>query len=190
MKTFHRLVMTSACIWSLACPLALRAAPPLEFGLFIGGGYTLVNLEEASGYDEDYLTDWGQGHFKVTINALYGLNEKFWAGLEIGYHELYWWSARIPYGYTPAYREAEWWTDSYLVTARFDVTNRYFLQAGWGFHFFDGDPALAMFASTGFKLEAGMFSFPIAVRIDPIFGDGTPTPISFGVGVQFSFGKN
>jgi hypothetical protein len=155
-----------------------------DIGFSVGGGFTAVNFEKASGYSDDYLEDWGQGHFKATLYGLAKLAPKFKAGIEVGYNDLYWWYYRIPYGPSPVYRSAEWSTLSLLGIFHKDVGRLFFIQAGAGFHFFDGDPAFALSAAIGIQPRFKNIMFPVSFRVDPIFGAGSPTAIALGAGME------
>lgn len=155
-----------------------------DLGFSLGGGFTAVNFENASGYSDEYLEDWGQGHFKATLYALVPLASKFKAGIEIGYNDLYWWYYRIPYGPSPVYRSAEWSTLSVLAVMEKDLPGIFFTQAGAGVHFFDGDPALSLTAAFGIKPRIKNFGIPVCLRIDPIFGAGFPIAIALGAGLE------
>jgi hypothetical protein len=157
-----------------------------DFGFYLGGGHTAVNFEEASGYSDEYLEDWGQGHFKATLHALVPLASKLKAGIEIGYNDLYWWYYRIPYGPSPVYRSAEWSTLSLLGVMEKDLPGIFFTRAGAGIHFFDGDPALSISAALGIKPRIRNFGIPVCLRIDPVFGAGVPIAIALCAGLEFS----
>jgi len=166
----------------LFCASALCA---LDLGLGIGGGFTFVNFEKASGYDDDYLRDWGEGHFRIGAQVLFPITERMMMGGEVGYNDLYWYDYRVPYGDSPVYRYAEWSTTSLLGVTRYTVRNLVLLHGGAGLHFFDGSPAFALSAGVGIQPRWKKLTFPVLLRIEPIFGDGTPTPLALQAGIQY-----
>ena len=174
------LVMLSALMIA-----ALAGDKKFDLGVMLGGGYTAVNFEEASGYSDDYLNDWGQVHFKAVAYCLIPLLSRFKAGVEIGYNDLYWWYYRVPYGPSPVYREVYWSTLSFLGIVRKELPGLLYLQAGAGLHsFFDDGTALALSAALGIKPRISRFGIPICLRVDPIFGAGMPITIALCGGLE------
>jgi hypothetical protein len=157
----------------------------LKIGVQGGAGFTIVDLAKASGYDEPILTNWGTFHYKFNLQALYkvGMIE---LGLEVGYNDLYWYYLRIPYGDQTIYRENYVHTVNIYGLLQHTMPNAIFLQAGAGIHIFDDGSTLGLMGAAGYDIRlTDKLSIPLFLRLDVIFGDGTPIPISAGAGIRY-----
>lgn len=157
----------------------------LKIGIQGSAGFTVVNMTEASGYDEPILTDSGTFHYKFNLQATYkiGLIE---LGLEVGYNNLYWYSLRIPYGTQTIYRENHVSTINIYGLLQHTRPNAIFLQAGAGIHIFDEGTTLGFMSTVGYDFRLSeKLSIPLFIRIDLILGDGTPIPLSLGAGIRY-----
>jgi hypothetical protein len=180
---------TALMIFLLAFTAPGTAAGLSQFdvGVTLGAGYTWVDFEEASGYDDEYLRDWGEFHFRAAGYGLLPLGPLMSAGLEIGYNNLYWYYYRVPYVPSPIHDEKYWSTISFLGLLRVNLTDLFFVQTGAGLHaFIDDGSAFAVSAAIGFKPWINNFSFPICFRIEPVLGEGTPMVFALDAGVEYS----
>jgi hypothetical protein len=152
-----------------------------------GGGYTFVDLNQASGYDEDHLEDWNQGNYAFSLQGLYSLNPRLRLGLELGYEQLYYWHYRIPFGTTPVTREANWAMLFMGPVAQVFLVGGLYLQAGADLHFFEDSPAFGLSGAMGMETRIGSFSIPLELRVKPVFGDGLPTVLQVNTGFGLGF---
>jgi hypothetical protein len=181
-------ILIIATLSLLVVHLPANPEPPLslDLGVSASAGYTALDFEAASGYPDDQMEDWDQFHYKITAYGLYPLAPPLSAGLELGYNYLYYYYYKVPYGPSPVYREATWYTIFCLGLVRLDLGELLFIQGGAGVHFFiDDGTAFALSAAAGIRPRVGDFRIPVYFRIDPIFGAGTPTTIALGAGAEY-----
>lgn len=174
--------------WAALALLAVGAeAEGLTLKVLGGGGYTFVDFEEASGYSDDYLEDWDQGHYSFGVQA-YRAFGPLLAGLEAGYEQLYYWYYRIPFGSSgPLTREANWGTPFLGPVAQIFLGPIFYLHGGADLHFFDGEAALGVSAAAGVAIPAGPLRIPIELRAKPVVGgDGLPTALQLNLGIMWN----
>lgn len=168
----------------------INAQKSIDIGLTIYPGYTAVNFEKALGYSDEYMNDWDQFYYSATLKGFLNTDKALQYGAEIGWQRLYYAYYIIPYGQSPVYREFNISTFSIMGLARYSASKRFFVLAGAGIHFFYDGVAPALMVEPGYFIKVGEnLKIPVSVRIYPIFGDGTPTPVSFGIGVNYLFNK-
>lgn len=168
----------------------LNAQKLIDLGFTLYPGYTVVNFEKALGYSDEYMNDWDQFYYSATLKGFLTTDKAFNYGAEIGWQRLYYAYYIVPYGQSPVYREFNISTFSIMGLARYSGTKRFFVLAGAGIHFFYDGVAPALLVEPGYFLKVGEnLKIPVSVRIYPIFGDGIPTPVSFGIGVNYVFKK-
>ena len=52
--------------------------------------------------------------------------------------------------------------------------------------FYDGI-APAICVESGYIIKLGMnLKIPVSLRLNPVFGDGTPIPVSLGIGISYT----
>jgi hypothetical protein len=150
-------------------------------------GYTFVNFEEALGYDDDYMSDWDQFSYGFSLKGLLAANKPFSYGAEVGWQRLYYAYYIIPQGDYSAYREFNVSTISVMALVRYSMANNFFALAGAGIHIFGDGIAPAIYVEPGYMISiSDKLKIPVSIRLYPVFGDGIPTSISVGVGVNYS----
>ena len=167
----------------------LQALQALEltFAAHFKIGTTLVDVEKASGYDP--LEEWDTFHYQINIQALYHL-KKFQVGVELGFDRLYYFYARVPYGYQTIYRENTIGTTSLIGLFQYQLIDSIFFQGGSGLYFFESGTVLGFMGSLRYHFKiTEKISIPAFIRVDVIFGDATPTPFAAGLGVIYHFKK-
>jgi hypothetical protein len=157
-----------------------------EISLSVYPGFTIVNFEEALGYPDDYMTDWSQFYFSAVVRGFLNAGKSFHFGAEISWEQLYYAYYVVPYGMYPVYREFNVSTFSVMALARYSI-NKFFVIGGMGANFFNEGVAPALCLEVGYMIHGGgKVKFPVSFRLNPIFGDGTPTPVSIGLGLSYS----
>jgi hypothetical protein len=157
-----------------------------EISLSVYPGFTLVNFEKALGYSDDYMVDWDQFYLSTAFRGFLNTGKAFHLGAEVAWEKLYYAYYVIPYGSDHAYREFSVSTYSIMMLGRF-YSHGFFIVSGIGAHFFDSGTAASLCFETGYSIKAGSrLKFPISFRVNPILGDGTPTPVSIGMGVSYT----
>jgi hypothetical protein len=148
-------------------------------------GFTLVNFEQALGYSDNDMEDWSQFHISASLRGFLSSAKPVRFGTELAWQQLYYAYYIVPYGPSPVYREFNVTTFSVTVLGRYSVNN-FFLTGGAGIHFFNSGVSPAICLEVGYMLgNSDKLRFPVSFRINPIFGSGTPVPISIGAGVSF-----
>ncbi len=157
-----------------------------EISLSAYPGFTIVNFEKALGYSDDYMEDWNEFYTCAAIRGFLKPGKQFDIGVEIAWQQLYYAFYRVPYGTSPVYREFNISTISLSALGRFNKNN-FFAVIGGGLHIFNDGIAPAICLEPGFMLRAGpKLMLPISLKINPIFGDGTPLPVSLGIGAAYT----
>jgi hypothetical protein len=156
-----------------------------EISLSVYPGFTLVNFEKALGYSDEYMMDWDEFHIAVALRGFLSSEKPIQFGAELAWQQLYYAYYRVPYGPSPAERWFNVTTISAMALGRYSSKN-FFLVGGGGIHFFRSGVAPAICLETGYMINGGSnLKFPVSFRINPIFGDGTPVPLSVGIGVSY-----
>jgi hypothetical protein len=163
-----------------------RAQKSKEISLSAYPGFTIVNFEKALDYSDDYLENWKQFYISAAIRGFLSTEKPIHLGAEIAWQQLYYAYYIIPYYISPVYREFNVTTVSLMALGRYSV-NRFFAVGGAGVHLFNSGISPAICLEAGYMIKAGTnLKFPVSFRINPIFGSGTPTPISVGAGVSYT----
>ena len=167
--------------------LTVMSADELFIRALVGGGYTAVNFPEASGYSDDYLEDWDQMNYSFSLQGLRQVAPKIRVGGEAGWERLYYWYYKIPYGYYPVYREADWSTMFVGPVVQFFLTPNVYVLGGADLHFFiDDGTALGLSVAFGTEYRlSNNLALPIEFRVKPVFGDGTPTVMQINIGIAW-----
>ena len=158
----------------------------IEISLSAYAGYTAVNFEKALGYSDEDMEDWDQFYYSVSLKGFLTSDKPLHFGAEIAWQRLYYAYYIVPYGPSPVYREFNVATTSVMALVRYSAENKFFALAGAGIHFFEDGVAPAIFIEPGYMISIGeKLKIPVSIRINPIFGDGTPIPVSVGVGLNY-----
>ena len=183
-RVVFTLVMTIFLFFSSVC----HAQRSKEISLSFYPGFTLVNFENALGYSDDYMEDWSQFHYSFGLRGFLSSEIPFQIGAELAWQRLYYAYYVVPYGPSPVYREFNVSTVSLMVLGRYSV-NKFFVVGGAGIHFFNSGISPAICLEAGYMINAGAnLKIPVSLRINPVFADGTPIPISVGIGASYIFG--
>jgi hypothetical protein len=156
-----------------------------------GGGYTLVDFEKASEYSDDYLEDWDQGNYSFALQGFWQVAPDIRIGGEAGWEQLYYYFYRIPYGYSPVYREASWSAMFVGGVVQIFLARSVYLTGGVDLHsFIDDGTALGVSGGIGAELRISeRLALPLEVRVKPVFGAGTPTVLQVNAGLAFGAGR-
>jgi len=164
--------------------LSTASAQFKSAGVLIGGGYTAINVEKA--LEPTVLSDWN--NFSLVFKALgeYQINENIILGAELGGNRLYYWEYPVPG--VSYYRWRTEWTTNLVVYFMKYFNGNLFVQAGAGIHGFHNGTVVGLLIGGGYSIMvADRFSIPLGLRIEPIFGTGTPIAINLGSGVRYHF---
>lgn len=158
----------------------------IEISLNTHPGYTLVNFQKALDYSDDYMSDWDQFSYGASLKGLFAADKPFSYGVEIGWQRLYYAYYVVPMGYYSAYREFNVSTISIMAVGRYSPQQKLFALVGAGIHKFDNGISPAIYIEPGYMISIGKkLKIPVSVRLNPVFGNGLPTTISFGVGISY-----
>jgi hypothetical protein len=170
----------------LGITLICQGQQSKEISFTLYPGYTIVNFEKALDYSNDYLENWSEFHYSAALRGFLSSETSIQFGAEFAWQRLYYGYYIIPYGEYPVYREFNVTTISLMALGRYYV-DKFFAVGGAGFHFFNSGISPAICIEAGYMINAGAnLKFPVSLRINPVFGKGTPTPISIGAGVSLS----
>lgn len=164
--------------------LTLSAYSQFTFiGLKAGAGFTIVDIEEAVGWND--LEDWDNFGAMFKAVAGYRLNNQMKLVGEVGSNRLYYWEHLSYYGY---YQWRAEWTTNLNVFINLDLGKKAYFLAGGGIHAFnDGSgvvPGLA--TELGYIIkEEKAFSIPITFRVESVFGNALPVSILLGTGFNY-----
>ncbi len=132
------------------------------------------------------MNDWDQFYYSVSLKSLLTSDKSVHFGAEIGWQRLYYAYYVVPYGTSPVYREFNIATTSLMALARYSSNQRFFALVGAGIHIFYDGVAPAIFIEPGYMIKlARNLKLPVSIRVNPVFGDKIPIPISLGVGVSY-----
>lgn len=191
MKTYTittgKAIMTASLIFIFSfLSINLKAQKSIEISLSGYAGYTAVNFEKALGYEDEDMEDWDQLYYSFSAKGYFNSDKPINFGAEVGWQRLYYAYYVVPYGPSPVYREFNVSTTSVMALARYSKNQKFYALAGAGIHIFGDGVAPAIFIEPGYLVSIGEnLRIPLSVRLNPIFGDGTPITISFGIGVSY-----
>ena len=156
-----------------------------SFGIVVGAGHTIVDVEKM--FDRD-LEEWDNIGIVLKATGEYSLQNGFSMGGEIGANRLYYWEYRWSDGTYSGTRYRSEWTTNLLVHGTKYFGENFFVQAGPGVHIFnDGSgTVLGLMTATGYNLNIGEnFQIPLGLRIEFVFGEGTPIPVMLATGFKY-----
>lgn len=164
----------------------IQAQKGIEIQVSAYPGFTAVNFEKALGYTDDYMEDWDQFSYSFTLKSFLASDNPINFGAEIGWQRLYYAYYRVSYGDSPVYREFNVSTFSIMGLARYSPIQKFFVLAGIGIHVFNDGIAPAIMIEPGYNISVGEnLKIPLSIRLNPIFGDGIPTTVSLGIGINY-----
>jgi hypothetical protein len=170
----------------LCVPHNIHAQRGIEISLSAYPGYTAVNFEKALGYSDEYMNDWDQFYYAFSLKGLLTSDKSVHFGAEVGWQQLYYAYYVVPYVPSPVYREFNISTVSIMALARYSRNQRFFALTGAGIHIFYDGVAPAIFIEPGYVIKLGKnLKLPLSVRVNPVFGDGTPIAVSLGIGLIY-----
>lgn len=171
----------------LSNPAYIHAQKGIQLGVSVYPGFTLVNFEKALGYEDDHMIDWDQFYYSISIKAFLTSEKKSQFGAEISRQRLYYAYYGIPYPPLTAYREFDVSTTSIHALLRYSPSSHFFLTTGLGVHIFNNGVAASILVEPGYMINLGeKMKIPVSLRLNPVFGDGTPVPVSLGAGILFT----
>jgi hypothetical protein len=164
----------------------IKAQKGIEIQISAYPGYTEVNFEKALGYSDEYMIDWDQFCYSGAIKGYLVTETHLSYGVELSWQRLYYAYYRVPYDFSPVYREFDVSTLSVTGIARYSHNQKFFVAGGAGFHFFNDGVAPAILVEPGYNISIGdNLKIPVSIRLNPIFGDGTPITACLGIGVSY-----
>ena len=155
-------------------------------GLIFGAGYTIVDIENAIDYSP--LEEWDNIGIIIKAVAEYELKPDLHLVGEVGENRLYYWEYRWTDGYYGGTRWRSEWTTNLGVSIKKMMSESLFLQAGPAIHIFnDGSgTVLGLLLAAGYEMPAGaMFTLPLGLRVEPVFGSGVPISILLHTGLRY-----
>jgi len=150
-------------------------------------GITLVNFEKALDYSDDHLESWSEFYYSIALRGFLLSEKPLTLGAEVAWQRLYYAYYIVPYVPSPVHREFNISTVSLMVLGRYNINN-FFTVTGAGIHFFSDGVSPSICFEAGYVFNAGAtLKIPVSFRINPVFGSGTPIPVSVGTGVSYTF---
>ncbi len=168
----------------------LSAALFARIGIDINGlasiGYTIVDVEEAAGeIGGTIYQDWSEFYWSFRAQGLYRLNETMLVGGEIGFQNLFWYYAEIPYVPT-IYRPWNVIPVNISGVFQYNLSEAMSLQGGAGAYIYGDRMAFGLFSSFTYKWKiTDSIYIPAFVRLDAIFALGFTMPVSAGSGIIY-----
>ncbi len=170
--------------------LLLAALPGFSqhtLDLTLAVGYTAIDVEGLVELDENpgsFATDWGQFNYGVGAQFLLNGMDKMTYGAEIMYHQLYWYSVRIPYGSQTIYRDYSVGVLRITPLIRFNLNETFALDLGPEFNFAEGFIFGLLVSANYYIPVTETISIPLKFRIDPMFDKVITVPLSLNAGVR------
>jgi hypothetical protein len=186
-STRQRIISATFITFFLLFSVAGHSQNKNEVSISFYPGFTLLNFEKANGYSSDYLENWSQFNICVAIRGFLRSEKPLQFGAEAAWQRLYYAYYVVPYAPSSVYREFNVSSESLMVLCRYSINN-FFAVGGVGIYSFKNGIAPAICLEAGYAIKIGEnLKFPVSLRVNPIFGSGTPVPISVGAGMSFAF---
>lgn len=158
----------------------------IELKGLAGIGYTIADIEEASGEEGVTLEDWGEFYWGLRVQGLYKFAGNMQAGAEIGYNYLFWYSYIAPYPPYTLYREFGVAPVNISAVFEYDLSEVMSVQGGAGVYIYGDGAALGLFSSFYYKWQiTDSIYIPAFFRLDAIFATGFTVPVSVGSGIIY-----
>ncbi len=170
----------------LLCACAVTAAQFKSVGIIVGAGPTIVDVEKAINYGP--LEEWDKISAVIKATAEFQLKEGLMLGGEIGTNRLYYWEYKWTDGFYSGSRYRSEWTTNLGVNIIKYFGEAWYIQGGAAIHIFnDGSGSVpGLLAAIGADLNLSeKFRIPLAIRIEPVFGNATPVAISAVTGLKY-----
>jgi hypothetical protein len=170
----------------LCCSYAVGMTQFRSVGFIVGAGPTIVDVEKAVDYSP--LEEWDNISVVIKGTAEYQLKDGLMLGGEIGANRLYYWEYKWSDGFYSGTRYRSEWTTNFGVHITKYFGTVWFVQGGAAVHIFnDGSGTVpGLLVATGADLTIGeKLRIPLAVRIEPVFGNATPIAISIATGLKY-----
>lgn len=175
-------VFTLAAV--LAPVLPGEAAGQRAVEVHVGGGYTVVDVQAASGQSGSVQAE-EQGMFQVLGRVLFLPLGRAMAGIEAGYRYLYYYEVPSPpSGFVP--RDiAPTWIGGVI---KLPLPGGLAIEGGGGAHIYEETTSLSLFGAAGFDLGlAPRIAIPIRVRADMLLEDPSVIPVGGTLGLAIRF---
>lgn len=156
-------------------------------GLIVGAGYTIVDVEKAIDYSP--LEEWDNIGIILKAQAEYELKSGLRLVGELGENRLYYWEYRWTDGYYSGSRWRSEWTTNLAVSVKKMMSQSLYLQGGAAIHIFnDGSgTVLGLILAAGYEVPLGdLFTLPLGIRVEPVFGSGIPIPVLVHTGIRYN----
>jgi len=168
----------------------------IELGFLPKIGYNFIDIEKSTGlpkYDytsgSNYLNDWDQLNYGVTIYGVYKSDNKINFGSEITYNRLYYWEEAYETYYGTNYRWGDVSTLGFGVLAKYNITELFYLKPVVSMEYYLDGSGL----NFGTSLSGGVniilskhFAIPVEIRADQIFGNAVSFLFGLCTGLRIS----
>ena len=161
-----------------------------SFGLTVGAGHTIVDVEEA--VDWENLEEWDHIGMIIKASGEYELRPDLFAVGEVGSNRLYYWEYRWSDGYYSGNRWRSEWTTNLGISIKKYVSEAFYLQAGPSVHIFnDGSGTVfGWLAALGYDISlTDQLRIPVGFRVEPVFGNALPISLLVHTGIKYSLAR-
>jgi hypothetical protein len=178
----HRAMVLGVVL--LAAVSAAPAAAQRAVELHVGGGYTVVDVQRASG-QSDEVEEEDQGMFQVFGRFFFMPVGRAMLGAEAGYRYLYYYEVPYP---PFDYLSRDVATTHVAGLLRLPLARWLAVEGGAGLFFSEDGTSLGVFGAAGFDLPlAQRLSLPIRARIDLLMEDPVVIPFGATIGAAYRF---
>ena len=170
----------------LLCAHSVNHAQFRSFGVIVGAGPTIVDVEKAIDYSP--LEEWDKISIVIKATAEYQLKEGLMLGGEFGANRLYYWEYKWSDGFYSGTRYRSEWTTNLGIHIIKYFREVWYIQGGAAIHIFnDGSGTVpGLLVATGADLNISeKLRIPLSLRIEPVFGNATPIAISVVTGLKY-----
>lgn len=167
-----------------AAASAAPAAAQRAVELHVGGGYTVVDVEKASGQSGEVRAE-EQAMYQIFGRFLFMPVGRAMLGVEAGYRYLYYYEVPSPpFGYVP--RDVAPTHVAGLL--KLPLAGGLAAEGGAGLFFYEEGTSLGIFGAAGFDLPlTPQMSVPIRARIDLLMEDPVTIPVGATIGAALRF---
>ncbi len=167
-----------------ATAYAAPAAAQRAVELHVGGGYTIVDVQKASGQSGEVRAE-EQGMYQVYGRFFFMPVGRAMLGAEAGYRYLYYYEVPYaPFGYLS--RDIAPTHVAGLL--KLPLAGGLAVEGGAGLFFYEEGSSLGIFGAAGYDVPIiRQVSLPIRVRMDLLIEDPAAIPVGATVGAAFRF---